>query len=130
MHLARRRRGLATSPAGYGIDARTCFVQLTGVLAVVVARRDGPAAVGARVSPVVEPVLCWLLHRWGPWTNYEAVRPVRVIGPALRHLVTVTETRRRRRCGRCGEVDDRLVAERAVDSERRLLGHGEGRPAG
>ena len=59
---------------------------------------------------------CWLVHLWGPWKHYQVKRPVRVVGPSLRHLTSVIETRRRRRCRWCGEFDDRLVAERADES--------------
>ena len=58
--------------------------------------------------------VCWLVHRWGPWHTYELTRPVRCIGPSLRHVLATTETRRRRQCVRCGRLDDRLVDSQAV----------------
>ena len=61
---------------------------------------------------------CWLLHRWSPWTLYEAVRPVRAIGPSLRHVGVVAELRRRRHCVRCGKHDDRYVGQKAVPADR------------
>jgi len=68
---------------------------------------------------------CWLLHRWSPWTLYETVRPMRCVGPALRHAAEVIELRRRRRCLRCGKRDDRFVDQRPglADAPERLRGY-------
>ena len=55
------------------------------------------------------PARCWIRHQWGEWTTYDAVRPVRAIGPSLRHMSAVMETRRRRQCQRCGAWDERVV---------------------
>jgi hypothetical protein len=60
---------------------------------------------------------CWLLHRWSAWTLYETVRPVRAIGPSLRHVGVVAELRRRRHCVRCGKRDDRFVGQRSVPGD-------------
>jgi len=46
-----------------------------------------------------------------PWTIYETVRPVRAIGPSLRHVAAVAQLRRRRHCVRCGKRDDRDAIE-------------------
>jgi len=62
---------------------------------------------------------CWLIHRWSPWTLYETVRPVRAIGPSLRHVAEVAELRRRRHCVRCGKRDDRYVGQKAVPADQR-----------
>jgi hypothetical protein len=62
---------------------------------------------------------CWLLHRWSPWTLYETVRPVRAIGPSLRHVGEVAEMRRRRHCVRCGKRDDRYVGQKVVPADQR-----------
>jgi hypothetical protein len=60
---------------------------------------------------------CWLVHRWGEWTSYEVTRPVRCIGPSLRHVVAIRESRRRRECSRCALVDDRLVYSRSMAAD-------------
>lgn len=63
---------------------------------------------------------CWLLHRWSPWTLYETIRPMRAIGPSLRHVGTVAELRRRRHCVRCGKRDDRYVGQKSVPADQPL----------
>jgi hypothetical protein len=61
---------------------------------------------------------CWLLHHWGDWSTVDEVRPVRAIGPSLRHLSALSETRRRRQCQRCGVWDERVLhAEPASAAE-------------
>ena len=67
-----------------------------------------------RISIAERRRACWLVHRWGAWTGYQVTRPVRCIGPSLRHVVTTSEERRRRQCIRCRQVDDRLVETHAV----------------
>lgn len=61
---------------------------------------------------------CWLLHRWGPWTLYETIRPMRAIGPSLRHVAAVAELRRRRHCVRCGKRDDRYVGQKPIPADQ------------
>ena len=75
-------------------------------------QRENPSASGGATGTLATGGRCWLLHRWGPWTPYEAVRPMRCIGPSLRHVTEVTEMRRQRRCRRCDKRDDRLIEQK------------------
>jgi hypothetical protein len=70
------------------------------------------------VRAIAVSARCWLVHRWSPWTLYETVRPVRAIGPSLRHVAVVTELRRRRHCVRCGKRDDRYVGQKSAPADQ------------
>ena len=70
------------------------------------------------VRAIAASARCWLLHRWSPWMLYETIRPVRAIGPSLRHVGAVAELRRRRHCVRCGKRDDRYVGQRSVPADQ------------
>jgi hypothetical protein len=61
--------------------------------------------------------LCWLWHRWSPWSEPEKVtvrhprKDVWVMGPATTTATTYTETywRQRRTCLRCNAAEFREV---------------------
>jgi hypothetical protein len=80
---------------------------------------DRPAETFRESERAIEAATrCWLLHRWSPWTLYETVRPVRAIGPSLRHVAEVAEMRRRRHCVRCGKRNDRYVGQKSVPADQ------------